>query len=79
LKHATLVHKNLHPSQDGTVECEFDAANYSCVLILATDDSSSTQVIYDIENANQEIDKRNLSLTTPLDSEKYFNEMRNTD
>ena len=36
-------------------------------------------MIADISSANVEIEKRNLSLTEPLDSNKYFNEVRNTD
>lgn len=31
LKHATLVRKNLHPDQDGYIECDIDSKNYSCV------------------------------------------------
>ena len=79
LKHATLVHKNLHPSADGSIECEIDADNYTNVLILATSEKSNTQVIYDIENPQEEVQTRNLSLTDPLDCNKYFNEVRNTD
>ena len=36
-------------------------------------------MIADISSASVEIEKRNLSLTEPLDSNKYFNEVRNTD
>ena len=36
-------------------------------------------MIEDISSASVEIEKRNLSLTEPLDSNKYFNEVRNTD
>ena len=39
----------------------------------------STQVIADIGSASLEIEKRNLLLTEPLDSNKYFNEGRNID
>lgn len=47
--------------------------------MIATNNKSSTQVIVDIDQAKEEIEKRNLSLTDPLDSDKYFNEVRNTD
>ena len=49
------------------------------MCIIATNNKASTQVIADIGSASAEIEKRNLSLTEPLDSNKYFNEVRNTD
>ena len=49
------------------------------MCIIATNNKASTQVIADIGSASVEIEKRNLSLTEPLDSNKYFNEVRNTD
>ena len=49
------------------------------MCIIATNNKASTQVIADISSASVEIEKRNLSLTEPLDSNKYFNEVRNTD
>jgi hypothetical protein len=78
LKSATLVHKNLVPDHDGQIECDFDASKYTNILILATGEKSTTQVIYDIEDP-ADIEMRNLSLNDPLDHEKYFNEVRNTD
>ena len=48
-------------------------------MILATHDKSTTQVIYDIENPHEDVQTRNLSLIDPLDCNKYFNEVRNTD
>ena len=37
---------------------------------------SCSQVIYDLEDAPEEISKRNLCLTNPLDPAKNFNEIR---
>ena len=79
LKHATYVQKNLHPNDDGVVECDFDAEHYTNILIVATSNKSTTQVMYDIENPIKDTEKRNLSLTDPLDHNKYYNEVRNTD
>lgn len=48
-------------------------------MILATGVKSTTQVIYDLDNTSEEVEKRNLSLSDALDHNKFFNEMRNTD
>jgi len=66
LKHATLVHKNLHPDKDGLVKCNIDLDHCSSVLILATNEKATTQIIVDNLHANEEIEKRNLTVD-PLD------------
>jgi hypothetical protein len=61
------------------VECSFDASKYSTIFILAIDDSTVTQACVDIQSAVEHIEKRDLSLTNPLDQTKYYNEVRNAE
>jgi hypothetical protein len=75
---ASLV-SNLTPDENGRVECTFDAHKYSTIVVLAMDDNSVTQSTIDIPSSIEEIEKRDLSLSTPLNAEKYYNEMRNTE
>ena len=79
LKNATAVNQNLNETERGTFEWEFDASKYTNIMILATGEKSTTQVIYDLENPWEEIEKRNLALSDALDHTKFFNEVRNTD
>jgi hypothetical protein len=79
LKNAACVIKNLTPDANGNVDVELDVSNYTNVLILATSEKSTTQVIYDIEDPVENTKKRNLTLNEPLDHTKFFNEVRNTD
>ena len=68
---------NLIANKDGTVLVEVDEKykeQYSCVLILAVDKNSLAHYLYPLSGTK--IDKRDLSLAKPLESEKAFSEMR---
>lgn len=76
LKNAAVSYKNLHPSEDGSVCVDMDIQHYTSVMIIATNASSSTQVIIDNPHASADIEKRDLTGES-LDPNKYFNEVRN--
>ena len=76
LKYAAVSHKNLHPSEDGSVCIDLDLQNYTSVIIVATNSSSSTQIIVDNPHASNDIEKRDLTGES-LDPNKYFTEVRN--
>jgi hypothetical protein len=78
LNNSALVMPNLVPNEDGLIECEFNAYKYSTIMILALDDNTVTQSVVDVASSQSELEKRDLSLSQPLDPEKYYNEMRNT-
>ena len=79
LRNATKINHNLIENEEGIFECEFNTSKYTNILILATWEKSTTQVIFDLEDTTEIIEKRNLSLSDPLDYTKFFNEVRNTD
>lgn len=79
LSNSACVMSNLVPDKNGHVECTFDANKYTTILILALDDNTVSQSVVDITSALEDIERRDLSLSNPLNPEKYYNEMRNTE
>lgn len=78
LRHPPLVARNLRPNSDGEIVFEFDSEKYSSLTIIACDAFSVTQNNIDIPETKDELHKRDLSLTTPLDPAKFYNEIRNS-
>ena len=76
LKNSACVMSNLMPDSNGHVECSIDAYKYSTIVVLAVDESSMTQSVIDISTSLEEIEKRDLALSNPLDASKYYNETR---
>ena len=79
LNNSAVVISNLIPNEDGSIECSIDTEKYSTILILAMDDNTVSQSTVDVGSALEEIEKRDLSLSTPLNPNKHYNEMRNTE
>ena len=76
MNHSSQVITNLQPNENGDIECSINPDLYSSVVILAMDDNTVSQSSVDVPIAEEKIDKRDLSLSKPLDPEKYYNEMR---
>jgi hypothetical protein len=79
LQNPAFIGSNLHPDAEGNIEVEFEADKYSTILILAMDDQTFTQSIVDIQDTKRELEKRDLALTDPLDENKFYKEVRNSD
>ncbi|CAI2378280.1 unnamed protein product [Moneuplotes crassus] len=73
----TLI-ENLRPNEDGVVECSIDVEKYSSILVFAFDENTIAQSIVDVQESLENVNKRDLSLSAPLDPEKAYNEMRNS-
>lgn len=78
LNNSAQIISNLVPNEDGTIECSVDASKYSHIIIVAVEENSVTQAYVDIDYSDLAISKRDLSLTSPLDPKKCYNEIRNT-
>jgi hypothetical protein len=78
LNNSSHVIANLQPDQNGHVECQIDASKYSTLMILTFDENTVTQSTVDVSTAIEDLEKRDLSLSVPLNPDKYYNEMRNT-
>ena len=78
LSNSACIISNLFPDEKGKIEWWFDAYKYSTILILAVDDNTVAESSVDVLTALDKIEKRDLSLSNPLDPSKYYNEMRNS-
>ena len=78
LSNSACVISNIFPDENGKIEWWFDAYKYSTILILAVDDNTVAESSVDVLTALDKIEKRDLSLSNPLDPSKYYNEMRNS-
>ena len=78
LNNSPTVINNLQPNADGHIECSIEADKYSTILILAFDENTVSQSIVDVSTAIESISKRDLSLSTPLNPKKFYNETRNS-
>ena len=79
LNNSAEVVSNLVPDAEGNITCSIDTEKYSTILILAMDENTVSQSNVDVTSALEEIEKRDLSLSAPLDPNKHYNEMRNTE
>mmetsp|Transcript_42592 Transcript_42592/g.49758 ORF Transcript_42592/g.49758 Transcript_42592/m.49758 type:complete len:338 (-) Transcript_42592:123-1136(-) len=79
LEHAAFIAENLHPDIDGNIEIEFDSEKYSTLIITALDDQTCASGMFELEHSQSQVAKRDLSLCDPLDSNKYYNEVRNSE
>ena len=78
LENSALVASNLKPDEEGNIKVPLDLHQYSSLLILASDENSVTQVDYDLDCSSNKIETRDLSLSSPLNPNKNYNETRNT-
>ena len=78
LSNSACVISNILPDEKGKIEWWFDSYKYSTILILAVDDNTVTESSVDVLTALDKIEKRDFSLSNPLDPSKYYNEMRNS-
>lgn len=79
LQNPAFIAENLHPDADGNIEIEFEAEKYSSVLILAVDEQTCSHSFVDLHATQEHISRRDLSLTDPLDVDKFYNEVRNAE
>ena len=76
LERSAFIAENLYPDADGFIEIDFEADKYSTLIITAIDDLTWTSGLFELFSSKSEINKRDLSLTNPLDVEKFYNEVR---
>ena len=76
LNDSSQVVANLQPDQNGNIECSVKPDAYSSLVILAMDDNTVSQSSVDLPLIEEKIEKRDLSLSKPLNPEKTYNEMR---
>ena len=79
LNNSSWIISNLTPNEKGHITCSFDASKYSTVLILVIDENTVSQLYVDVHSSLEMLEKRDLSLSNPLNPTKYYNEMRNSE
>ena len=79
LERSAFIAENLYPDAEGNIELDFEADKYSTLIITAVDDQACTSGLFELNSSKSEISKRDLSLTNPLDWDKFYNEVRNSE
>lgn len=77
LRHPGIVKANLIPDKSGNISFTLPEGKYSNLYIIVADMENVSQIQLELPSHLEELKKRELALTKPLDPKKNYNEVRN--